>query len=139
MRVLESYYNATTRDCRLLQTISTDSFRSPLHVQLKQGRPVQREAVLAGGAGDYSSMMYGDKEAPPVPTPGPGTNSGIIVGSVVIGEPIVALAEKKVEKEVEKGKAATAEVQVALASLSVSATPVGTYARTTILYIYVDF
>jgi hypothetical protein len=30
---------------------------------LKQGRPVQREAVLAGGAGDYSSMIYGDKEA----------------------------------------------------------------------------
>lgn len=39
--------------------------------QLKQGRPVQREAVLAGGAGDYTSMMYGDKEAPQGSVSGP--------------------------------------------------------------------
>ena len=82
-------------------------------------------------------MIYGDKEAPPGPTPGPGTNSGIIVGTVVIGEPIVALAEKKVEKEVEKGKVATVEVQVPVATSTTSATPVGTYALmwvTTIFY-----
>ena len=114
-------------------SICTDNFSFSIFCfiyQLKQGRPVQREAVLAGGAGDYSSMMYGDKEAPPVPTPGPGTGSGIIVGSVVIGEPIVALAEKKVEKEVEKGKAATVEVQAAAATSTTSATPVGAYVGT---------
>jgi hypothetical protein len=44
-------------------------------LQLKQGRPVQREAVLAGGAGDYTSMMYGDKEAPLGSVSGPTATS----------------------------------------------------------------
>ena len=60
---------------------------------MKQGRPVQREAVLAGGAGDYSSMIYGDKE---------NTQGGIATETSSINK-------EKVEKEVEKVKTVTVE------------------------------
>ena len=60
---------------------------------MKQGRPVQREAVLAGGAGDYSSMIYGDKE---------NTQGGISTETSSINK-------EKVEKEVEKVKTVTVE------------------------------
>lgn len=51
---------------------------------------MQREAVLAGGAGDYSSMIYGDKEAVP---PGSGNQTETLVTPTVT---------EKVEKEREK-------------------------------------
>ena len=53
-------------NCPVLLSVFTSLLECFNYVilQLKQGRPVQREAVLAGGAGDYTSMMYGDKEAP---------------------------------------------------------------------------
>lgn len=60
--------------------------------KLKQGRPVQREAVLAGGAGDYTSMMYGDKEAP----------QGSVSGPTATPEADAAPAADSVEKDVVK-------------------------------------
>ena len=82
-------------------------------LKLKQGRPVQREAVLAGGAGDYSSMIYGDKE--PVPQ-GTGVQPEV---------PIVPLQKEKVEKEsVEISKAVALE-PTAAASTAVTAAPTG--------------
>lgn len=50
---------------------------------------MQREAVLAGGAGDYSSMIYGDKEALP---PGSGNQTETLVTPTVT---------EKVEKDKE--------------------------------------
>jgi hypothetical protein len=74
---------------------------------------VQREAVLAGGAGDYSSMMYGDKEAPQ------GTVSPLV-------EPATVVVKEKVEKEIEKGKVIVVEaVATAAASSAPAAAPIG--------------
>jgi hypothetical protein len=94
-----------------LRFLTTPIFHSFL--QLKQGRPVQREAVLAGGAGDYSSMMYGDKEAPQ--------------GTVTpLSEPATAVVKEKVEKEIEKGKVIVVEaVAPAAASSAPAAAPIG--------------
>ena len=71
--------------------------------------------MLAGGAGDYSSMMYGDKEAPQ--------------GTVTpLSEPATAVVKEKVEKEIEKGKVIVVEAVVpAAASSAPAAAPIGQY------------
>ena len=82
-------------------------------MKLKQGRPVQREAVLAGGAGDYSSMIYGDKEPAPQIT------------GVQPEAPVVPVVKEKVEKEsVEISKAVAVE-PTPVASAAAPAAPTG--------------
>ena len=74
---------------------------------------MQREAVLAGGAGDYSSMMYGDKEA----------TQGAVTP---LSDPAAAVVKEKVEKEIEKGKVTVVEAAVpAAASSAPAAAPIG--------------
>jgi hypothetical protein len=69
----------TTANMDLLlrqRTFSIDETRE----QLRQGRPVQRDAVLSGAI-DYDSMIYGDVTA---------TNEGVAAHRAVAAEPIVS-------------------------------------------------
>lgn len=69
--------------------------------------------MLAGGAGDYSSMMYGDKEAP----------QGTVTA---LTEPAAVVVKEKVEKEIEKGKVVVVEAVVPVAASSApAAAPIG--------------
>ena len=43
---------------RKQRTFSIDETRE----QLSQGRPVQREAVMSAAPGDYTSMMFGERD-----------------------------------------------------------------------------